>query len=213
MNPDPKVSVICIDCSKECIEGFLRTNNYENIEIVRTIINEAFIENLISYSQHADSKYICFLEEGHINDSNKIQNMVNTLEGLDDCVNALICERFYADEDGFIFGCTYRDYRGKVDGAFVEGKEFLEICLEDERNLYGSLSTLLFRTKDFAVQMQVIPKEIITPQNGKIALIYNAMLQMSMYIKESQLVISTVKRLNLEDVRMFQKAFHDVVEY
>lgn len=213
MGTEPKVSVICVDCSKECIERFLMTNNYGNIEIIRTVVNESFIENLISFSQHTDSKYICFLEEGQTFDSNKIQYMVDVLQGLEDSVNALICERFYADQNGFIFGCTYRDYRGKVDGALVEGKEFLEICLEDERNLYGSLSTLLFRTRDFAMQMQIIPKEIINPQNGKIALLYNTMLQMSMFIKEAELVISTVRKLDLEEVRMYQKAFYDIVKY
>ena len=96
----PMVSLICLSCPDEYIDEYLSRQVYSNIEVVRTSQEDSF-GDIIDYISTTESKYICFLEPNHDNDSYKILKMVKELEKLQS-VNICITPRNYIDSSGTI---------------------------------------------------------------------------------------------------------------
>ena len=112
----PKVSIICIDCSDEYIADFLEKQNYKNLEAVKLKTSQNMMMDVVNYINGTDSKYVCFLEERQIYDEDKIALLVSKLEEIDH-VFVAVCERYYLDEENNVIGSSMRERMGE----FSEG--------------------------------------------------------------------------------------------
>lgn len=141
----PLVSLICLNCADSDIDEFLSRQLYANLEIVRTGPNDSFMD-IIDYIASADSKYICFYEPNHRYDSSRIFDMVYSMEPLSS-VNLLIVARGYADQKGNIIAPSELPSTKEEPDAVIDGKLLLQYSINDHRNLFGNLSTLMATTR------------------------------------------------------------------
>lgn len=140
----PLVSLLCLNCADSDIDEFLSRQLYANLEIVRTGDNDSFMD-IINYISSADSKYICFYEPNQRYDSSRIFDMVYTLESLPS-IDLLIVARRYADQEGNIIAPSELPYSKEEPHAVIDGTLLLQYSINEHRNLFGNLSTLMAST-------------------------------------------------------------------
>ena len=140
----PPVSLICLSCPDEYIDEYLSRQVYSNIEIVRTYQDDT-IQDIIDYIFVTESKYLCFLEPNHYNDSYKILKMVEELEKQS--VNMCITPRNYIDPSGVLIAHSNLRRFGGTNGFNITGENLLLSSIANNENLYGNLSALMVSTE------------------------------------------------------------------
>lgn len=140
----PLVSLICLNCADSEIDEFLSRQLYANLEVVRTTPDNSFAD-IIDYISSANSKYLCFFEPNHRYDSSKIFDMVYSLESLPS-VDLLICARYYSDKAGDIIAPSELPYSKEQPDVILDGTSVLQNSINEHRNLFGNLSTLMCTT-------------------------------------------------------------------
>lgn len=169
----PLVSLICLNCPDEMIDEFLLNQNYSNLEVVRTSKNDSY-EDIVEYFSITESKYICFLETNHSYNSNKIAEMVWHLEMLPE-MDIAITLRNFVDSANTVIAHPDYVYRDTLSNTAYYGKTILESSINEDKNLYGTLSTFLVSTKYARSIPWEIPEESLEAIN-RISLIYQFLL-------------------------------------
>lgn len=141
----PLVSLICLSCPDEYIDEYLSRQVYSNIEVVRTTQEDSF-RDIIDYISATESKYICFLEPNHYNDSYKIFKMVKELEKLQS-VNICITPRNYIDSSGTIIAHSNLMRFNLNNSASLNAGALLQYSVNNNVNLYENLSALMVSTE------------------------------------------------------------------
>lgn len=211
----PKVSIICLDCSDECIADFLGKQNYKNLEAVKLKTSQNMMMDIVNYINGTDSKYVCFLEEGQIYDNDKIALLVSKLEEIDH-VPVTICERYYLDEEKNMIGSSMRERMGEFSERLYNGWDFLNFCMDVKRNFYGNLSTIICKADIF--RDWKIPPWMgkINEWNCAVALLYSILSKGLILIVEERLVgtiLSPLDRQKEEEAQKYQDAFDQLVAY
>lgn len=140
-NYGPQVSVICLDNDEESINKFVELQTYKNIELVKLSEEDSYAD-IIEYMKTTDSKYICFWENSCLYDINKISEMVWNLE-CNQKVNMAISPRLYADSNNNIIAHKDMAYKDTLNNVIISGRNLVEYCIENEVNLYGTLSNIM----------------------------------------------------------------------
>lgn len=140
-NYGPQVSVICLDNDEESINKFVELQTYKNIELVKLSEEDSYAD-IIEYMKTTDSKYICFWENSCLYDINKISEMVWNLE-CNQKVNMAISPRLYADSNNNIIAHKDMAYKDTLNNVIISGRNLIEYCIENEVNLYGTLSNIM----------------------------------------------------------------------
>lgn len=191
----PLVSLICLNCPDDMIDNFLSEQTYSNLEIVRTSPEDSY-KDIIEYISATTSKYICFLESNHTYTSTKIADMVWHLEQLPD-IQTAICPRNFIDSDGTLIAHPDFSYADALNNTAFSGKTFLEYSINENKNLYGTLSTLLIST-EYARQIPwQIPAFSLEAMN-RICLLYQFLLYGNIAYMSSPLV-STILTDNTDN--------------
>ena len=169
----PLVSLICLNCPDNMIDEFLSRQTYVNLEVVRTSSEDSY-KDIIEYISGTNSKYICFLESNQTYTSNKIADMICHLEKLPD-MQAAICPRNFINSEGTLIAHPDYAYADALNNTVFSGKTFLEYSINENKNLYGTLSTLLVST-DYAKQLPwQIPTNSLEEIN-RISMLYQFLL-------------------------------------
>lgn len=211
----PKVSIICIDCSDEYIADFLEKQNYKNLEAVKLKTSQNMMMDVVNYINGTDSKYVCFLEERQIYDEDKIALLVSKLEEIDH-VFVAVCERYYLDEENNVIGSSMRERMGEFSERLYNGWDFLNFCMDVKRNFYGNLSTILCKTNMFSDWQ--IPQWMgeINEWNCSVALLYAILSKDLILMVEERLVgtiLSPLDSQKEEEAKKFQNAFDQLIAY
>ena len=146
---EEQVSLICIGSSDEYIDSFIKKQNHENIEIAKLEKNDSF-QTVIDYLSETTSTYFCFLEKGYDHSENFISEMIGAFK-KDSTADVIITPRsfVYTEESGEINAISKIDLLAipfsKLSPMY--GNAFLTYCIDNEINLYGTLSTLMVRTE------------------------------------------------------------------
>lgn len=141
----PLVSLICLNCSDKEVDEFLFRQPYPNLEIIRTTADDSF-EDITQYISATESKYLCFYEPNHYYESSKIFHMVYTLEQLPS-IDILIAARQFVDSAGTIIAPSELLYTNIDKNTAVDGTLLLQYSINEHKNFFGNLSTLMVTTK------------------------------------------------------------------
>ena len=141
----PLVSLICLNCSDKEVDEFLSRQPYSNLEIVRTTANDSF-EDITQYISTTKSKYLCFYEPNHFYDSSKIFHMVYTLE-QSPSIDILITARQFIDSIGTVIAPSELLYPDIDKNTAINGTLLLQYSINEHKNFFGNLSTLMATTK------------------------------------------------------------------
>lgn len=137
----PKVSVVCLDDNEKAIDEFIKNQTYKNVEIVRMSEEDTY-EDLIQYMKNTDSKYISFWENDYIYDVDKISDMVWILECRQEICIAMT-PRKYIDSMNTVIGHDDVAYRKTLNNVIISGTTLMEYCINNNVNLYGTLSNIM----------------------------------------------------------------------
>lgn len=137
----PKVSVVCLDDNEKAIDEFIKKQTYKNVEIVRMSEEDTY-EDLIQYMKNTDSKYISFWENDYIYDVDKISDMVWILECRQEICIAMT-PRKYIDSMNTVIGHDDVAYRKTLNNVIISGTTLMEYCINNNVNLYGTLSNIM----------------------------------------------------------------------
>ncbi|WP_160687315.1 glycosyltransferase [Clostridium sp. C2-6-12] len=155
----PKVSVIAVDCSDETIQSFINNQSYSKIEMISINENECYIPNVINYKwrneedkyaglidviNSCSGNYITFLENDDYCINNKIEYMLNYMI-QHNSIDVLFCQRKKRDENNNVLSDNILKKYNKASNCVFDGKEFLKFCVNENENLFGNLSTMLFK--------------------------------------------------------------------
>ncbi len=170
----PLVSLICMNCNDNVIDDFIAHQSYLNLEIARVSPEDSY-KDIIDYIKNTESKYICFFENNHIYNNDKISEMVWNLENLDD-VQVLISPRNFVDKENKIIASPDQEFREALKDTVFSGKTFLEYNINNNINLYGNLSTLLVSTT-YAKKIALDVYKSSLEEINCISLVYQFILQ------------------------------------
>lgn len=143
LKEEPLLSLICLNVSDSQIEDFLSNQTYTNIEVVKVDATD-YYEDLCEYFSTANSSYICFLEPGQYFKPNALVQMVKHLSNTKS--EMVVVARNFINETNTIIAHPDDMYQHSLKDRIFWGKGFLELCLEEGVNLYGTLSTLMVST-------------------------------------------------------------------
>ena len=143
-NYGPKVSVICMNCEDDVVDNFIKKQNYNNYEIVRTTKEDSY-KDIIDYMKNTDSKYITFLENNAICSPSKISKSVWRLELYKD-IQIINASWQYINSDTVI---AHPDivYKNIMNDKFYSGYKIIEQSIICNDNIYGSLSSIMVSTE------------------------------------------------------------------
>ena len=140
----PKLSVICINCEDKAVDSFIKTQNYNNYEIVRTTKEDSY-EDIIDYMKSTDSKYIAFLENNAICSPSKISKSVWKMELYKD-IQIINASWQYVNSDTVIAHPNIV-YKNIMDDKFYLGNIVIEQSIINNDNVYGVLSSIIVTTE------------------------------------------------------------------
>ncbi len=210
----PKVLVICIDCTAGAMEQFKNSQTYKNLELVSIQSSNKIISQVIQYVIEASANYICFVEESTIYECHMIDNLVEFMINAHKDLDGIIHERYYGLSKDELFACAYRDYRGVMENRLLTGRGIIEISIENGRNLYGSLSSFFMKTDKISQYIHIFPEHFITEENAKIALYYTLLYPSTIQILEKGFTIRLLKpllRTSMDRLSRQQSRFHELV--
>ncbi len=199
---NPLVSLICLNCSDKSIDHFLSYQHYSNLEIVRTSKEDSY-KDIIEYIIGARSKYICFFEENHSYSSDKITDMVWYLESHSD-IDIAICYRNFIDSQNTVIASP-EQIIDPLPQTTYNGKVFLEYCIQEGKNLYGNLSTIMLTHKSVQqIKWNLFPCK--TDAITRLSFLYQFLLNGTIGFIDTTLV-STILQ-NYQDNSFIQKEYH-----
>lgn len=137
----PLVSLICIQSNISEVQIFLKGQNYKNIEVFY-VSSDDWENEVITYINAANGKYICFYEPGYKYDSCKISMMVCMAEHIS-FADAVICTRNFIDDEDHMIAKHDRVYQAILENKIFDGRQLIEYSISNDVNIYGNLSTLL----------------------------------------------------------------------
>ena len=140
----PQVSVICLDGEESSACEYIQMQTYKNIEII-SLSQDETIKEAMEYIKTKESKYVTFWEKNYLYDINKIAEMIFIMES--GRYDTIVSPRMYADKNGNIFADKDYEYDESLSGAVMKGKMLVNYCVNNNINLFGTLSCLM-TTKD-----------------------------------------------------------------
>lgn len=140
----PQVAVICLDGEESSVCEYIQMQTYKNIEII-SLSQDETIEEAMEYIKTKESKYVTFWENNYLYDINKIAEMIFIMES--GRYDTIVSPRMYADKNGNIFADKDYEYDESLSGAVMKGKMLVNYCVNNNINLFGTLSCLM-TTKD-----------------------------------------------------------------
>lgn len=201
----PMVSLICLSCPDEYIDEYLSRQVYSNIEVVRTSQEDSF-GDIIDYISTTESKYICFLEPDHYNDSYKIIKMVRELEKLQS-VNICITPRNYIDSSGTIIAHSNLMRYNLNNSADLTASTLLQYSVNNNENLYENLSALMVSTAYARNIHWIIPNHTLYAMNLILFLYQFLLSEENIRIMDSSLTSTIVKPY--QDDTLLQSAYKE----
>lgn len=197
---EPSVLLISIGNTDSEIETLIEQQRYSNLTVKK-------IMDITSYDI-AQSELVCFVEENHSYDSWKIVDMAWNLMFSKDPI--LICYRDEMTDDGaLVKDISWRYWRNLQDDSFL-GKDLIELCVSNDVNLYGDLSTLMCRSKLMQNVINKNEKNLFGTEIGKIKLLYELLLQGNVRFLNKVYVI---KRLKLYDEKKEKQCFREFMQF
>ena len=204
----PLVSLICLSCSDEYIDEYLSRQVYSNIEVVQTT-QEDTIEDIIDYIFVTESKYICFLEPNHYNDSYKILRMVEELEKLQS-VNICITPRNYIDSSGVLIAHSgLTRFVGGGNKNNITGHDLLAYSVINNENMYENLSALMVSAKYARNKKWTVPNHSLHAINVTLFLYQLLLSEERVHIINSSLVSTIVKPY--QNDALLQSAYKKII--
>lgn len=203
----PKVSLICLDVDDDTLNRYLKTEDYQNLEIVRFIGND-YIHDFVSYLSSCDNKYLCFLEKHQHYIPSRIASMIyyqETTTGLD----AVICTRNHIDENGNVIAHPDYAYEETLADKFLQGKLLLEYSINANVNLYGILSTVIVSSA-YAKTLSFSDTEV-TPDLCSMALLYQLLLHAHIFYFYTPCVSTYLQ--DYEDTSETQEHYNSYIRF
>lgn len=141
----PLISLICLNCADDYVDEFLSRQLYSNLEVVRTAPDDSF-SDIIQYIASSDSKYLCFCEPNYLYDSSRVFDMVSSFEQLSS-VDLIISPRNFMDPLGNVIAFDGLPASNSEADCSFNGRLLLQDSINQNVNMYGSLSTLMAATQ------------------------------------------------------------------
>lgn len=144
------VTMICLDCSETEIEKKIRETEYANLKTESALWKTDGLRGVFRIILAEENPYICFAQSGKISDSDKVQKMVDFLE-KNKHAGSVLCRQEYIEEDGTHVGWMHKPYMRMLveNGEVLNGTALLELSLDLEENLFGSLECCMIRRSIF----------------------------------------------------------------
>lgn len=160
----PGVTLICLDCTDEEKE-LVKQTEYENLDIKYISWKSDGLHGVFQIILDTQNPYICFEETGKRSAYDKVKKMVDFLEQTE-IAGCVICQQEYVLSDETHIGWMSQVYMRELErnGSVLNGKGMLEISLNTEANLYGSLTCCMLRkerfiNKDFLLNYMMCDRE------------------------------------------------------
>jgi hypothetical protein len=209
-NYGPKVSVICMNCEDEVVDNFIKKQNYNNYEIVRTTKEDSY-KDIIDYMKNTDSKYITFLENNAICSPSKISKSVWRLELYKD-IQIINASWQYINSDTVI---AHPDivYKNIMNDKFYSGYKIIEQSIICNDNIYGSLSSIMVST-EYIRNVDVKEPCYNSDRINRLALLFQLLMNANMaYINEGllSLKIGYDKQKYNKDRKAFYTLIQDIM--
>ncbi len=201
----PLVSLICLNCSDKEVDEFLSRQPYSNLEIVRTTANDSF-EDITQYISTTKSKYLCFYEPNHFYDSSKIFHMVYTLE-QSPSIDILITARQFIDSIGTVIAPSELLYPDIDKNTAINGTLLLQYSINEHKNFFGNLSTLMATTKHAKNISLDMPNSEINTTNS-LSFLFHLLLGGRIHMLDNPLVFTLLQPYE-EDAHS-QKAYEEL---
>lgn len=203
-----KISVICIDCEPNYIDEVLLGQTYRNLEVVEAVTGKDFYEDIAMYCAETDSDYICFLEPGQRLEADKIIKMTEYAEKFPEAA-AILCCRNYIEGDGTIVAHPDACYQDSFADTLFDGGQFLRACAALGHNLFGNLTTTMFRREKVTLNadklMQYGTEDI--PQLQKAFLLFEIIADRVLAVFDKPLVSTLVEKADMEKLRVWEELF------
>ncbi len=212
MIPRKKISMICIDCEEEYINNTIMQSNYGNIEQVNVHWNEDSLEDVLDYIYNTDSEYICFVQPNQVFSKDRLIEMSKYLRN-NKSTDACICSRNYVDNNGNVMFAPSKNIKGLFEKVTFNGKDILEMCIDQKVNLYGCLSTLMIRTSSLVKDDCILLK--YNKANNLKSLILNYILLYNKRVSfiESELVSSYFESFDEETLKAEYEEYNEYLKY
>ena len=160
----PGVTLICLDCTDEEKE-LVKQTEYENLDIKYISWKSDGLHGVFQIILDTQNPYICFEETEKRSAYDKVKKMVDFLEQTENA-GCVICQQEYVLSDETHIGWMSQVYMRELErnGSVLNGKGMLEISLNTEANLYGSLTCCMLRkerfiNKDFLLNYMMCDRE------------------------------------------------------
>ncbi len=160
----PLVSLVCFNCADDEIDEFLSRQFYSNLEVVRATSNDSLLD-IMQYIASTESKYLCFCEPNYLYDSSKIFEMVSAFEQLSS-VDVIISPRNFIDPQGNVIAFDGLPASDSEKDCLFDGKLLLQDSINNNINMYGSLSTLMAATQYTKKIFCNFPSKLVSPDTS-----------------------------------------------
>lgn len=205
-----KVSVICIDCDSVYIDLMLGRQTYTNLEVVEAATGKDFYQDIVDYCESTDSDYICFLENRQLIGNHKINNMVAYAERTKDA-EVVLCLRSHCEEDGMLVGYPDKDCKDMFENRIFEGDQMLLASVRDGKNLFGNLTSVMFRREKAELCMERLKQYKVdgNPQMQKTFLLFEILAKRSAGLLMEMHVMSFVSNFDARGFKAQEKVFYE----
>ena len=184
------VYVVNVDGQSEDMQNFIDDQIYVKLKGVE------FNDDIFPLPSRV--KYVCFFEKLHLYDEWKIVDMVLSL--VTSRNDIAICYRNYLNGNNCIIKDITSQYWNELKELHLTGAQFLEMCVCNQINLYGDLSTLLVRATTYN-QMQKVCKGMDVEEKFKI--LYEILLRGNIHFVNR---VYTLKQLEHYEDRSYRKS-------
>ena len=203
----PEVTVISLYVTDEKVDAFVREQAYANLEVVRVYEGDTY-QDIVDYLQGCTSKYICFVEDNQRYCRDKISKMVEYLEAKPNVTTA-ICGREFIDEADTIVAHRDSAYRESLKKDIFDAKEFMEFCVNNKANIYGTLSTIMVRT-ELVREISFVLAQYPTDKINRLAFLYSLFLKGYVgYVDET--LVSSI--LELKEEERIEEYYSEYIQY
>ena len=207
----PKVSVVCLDDNEKEIDEFIKNQTYKNVEIVRMSEEDTY-EDLIQYMKNTDSKYISFWENDYIYDVDKISDMVWILECRQEICIAMT-PRKYIDSMNTVIGHDDVAYRKTLNNVIISGTTLMEYCINNNVNLYGTLSNIMILQNTIKNIDLSIPESNVYELKRFLLLLKIVNLNKVFYMDKILLAVKQQKKCNESIIENEYKEIIKIIGY
>ncbi len=203
----PKLSVICMNCEDKAVDSFIKTQNYNNYEIVRTTKEDSY-EDIIDYMKSTDSKYITFLENNAICSPSKISKSVWKMELYKD-IQIINASWQYVNSDTVIAHPNIV-YKNIMDDKFYLGNSVIEQSIINNDNIYGVLSSIIVAT-EYIKNINIKEPCYNSDRINRLELLFQLLMNANMaYINEG--LLSLKIDYNKEKYKEDREAFYALIK-